>query len=38
MNYKELNNTFKKLNKWYGKKIKVLNLKDKTFQFYRNFF
>ena len=31
MNYKELNNTFKKLSKWYGKKIKVLNLKTRPF-------
>lgn len=31
MNYKELNNAFKKINKWYGKKTKVLNLKTRPF-------
>ena len=31
MNYKELSNAFKKINKWYGKKTKVLNLKTRPF-------
>ena len=31
MNYRELSNTFNKINKWYGKKIKVLNLKTRPF-------
>ena len=31
MNYKELSNTFKKINKWYGKKTKVLSIKTRPF-------
>lgn len=31
MNYKELSNAFKKINKWYGKKTKVLNIKTRPF-------
>lgn len=31
MNYKELNNVFKKINKWYGKKTKVLSIKTRPF-------
>ena len=31
MNYKELSNIFKKINKWYGKKTKVLSVKTRPF-------
>ena len=31
MNYKELSNAFKKINKWYGKRTKVLNIKTRPF-------
>lgn len=31
MNYKELNNVFKKINKWYSKKTKVLSIKTRPF-------
>ena len=31
MNYKELSNTSKKINKWYGKKTKVLSVKTRPF-------
>lgn len=31
MNYKELSNTFKKINKWYEKSIKVLSIKTRPF-------
>ena len=31
MNYKELSNTFKKINKWYAKKTKVLTVKTRPF-------
>lgn len=31
MNYKELSNAFKKINNWYGKKTKVLNIKTRPF-------
>lgn len=31
MNYKELNNAFKKINSWYEKKTKVLNIKTRPF-------
>lgn len=31
MNYKELSNVFKKINKWYSKKTKVLSIKTRPF-------
>ena len=31
MNYKELSNAFKKINKWYSKRTKVLTLKTRPF-------
>lgn len=31
MNYKELSNAFKKINKWYSKKTKVLSIKTRPF-------
>lgn len=31
MNYKELSNIFKKINKWHGKKTKVLSIKTRPF-------
>ena len=31
MNYKELSNVFKKINKWYEKRIKVLSIKTRPF-------
>ena len=31
MNYKELSNAIKKINKWYGKRTKVLNIKTRPF-------
>ena len=31
MNYKELSNILKKINKWYGKKTKVLSVKTRPF-------
>ena len=33
MNYKELSNAFKKINKWYGKRTKVLNIKTRLFRY-----
>ena len=31
MNYKELSNVLKKINKWYEKRIKVLSIKTRPF-------
>ena len=31
MNHKELSNVFKKINKWYEKRIKVLSIKTRPF-------
>ena len=31
MNYKELRNAFKRINKWYAKRTKVLTLKTRPF-------
>ena len=31
MNYKELSNAFKKINKWYSKRTKVLTVKTRPF-------
>lgn len=34
MNYKELNNAYKRINTWYGKKTKVLSIKTRPYNSY----